>query len=437
MERGTVPYGAKLPDGWGTSPLKYLASLANGYVFNSQDWKEHGTPIIRIENLNGSRDFNYSDSELGATYKIIKGDLLFSWSGNPGTSFGPYRWTLPGDFYLNQHIFKMGVFGCDKDWLFWALKAATHWIERELTSGMIGMVHVTKEDLKNVPIPIPPLDEQRRIADFLDAETAQIDALTSLRRKQLALLDERYAAKISELTTPRITLNGKRNTLWPWLPAEIPTRRLGYVARVQSGVTVHSGRDKSEDDAEFPYLRVANVQDERVDLTEVKTIRIPPAMARRSTLQKGDVVMTEANGNPDNLGRGAVWRGEIADMVHQNHVFSIRVDQEKLSADYLTALLASTHGRRYFRFTSSQVGIATTSSSKVLDFPIPVCDLSQQHQLVAQYNSVRETTTDARRALTRQFDLLSEHRQALITAAVTGRLDVTTAGRSTSSGGTA
>ncbi|MGH3836902.1 MAG: hypothetical protein ACRDSF_14575 [Pseudonocardiaceae bacterium] len=278
-----------------------------------------------------------------------------------------------------------------------------------------------------MPVLIPPLHEQRRIADFLDAETARIDTLMHLRRQQHELLDQDYKATISEILTPGISKSGKTNSLWPWLPDSIPIARLGYVARVQSGVTVHSAREKAPDDAAYPYLRVANVQGEEVDLSEVKEITIPASMALRSMLLPGDVLMTEANGNPDNLGRGAVWQGEIAGAIHQNHVFAIRVQQRKLLPEYLSALLASTHGRRYFRFTSTQVGIATTSSSKVLDFPVPILPLEGQRVSVARCQRARTGINRAASALTLQLALLAERRQALITAAVTGQIDVTTA----------
>lgn len=304
--------------------------------------------------------------------------------------------------------------------------------------GVAGQQRVPDTFLRDLPVELPPLDEQRRIAEFLDAETDRIDCLLNLRRRQIDNIDERYHATISELGTPGISSGGERNGLWPWLPIELKTGRLGYIARVQSGIAVHGARERTSEDSEFPYLRVANVQGERVDLSEIKTITVPSAMARRSTLRPGDVVMTEANGNPDNLGRGAVWNGEIPNMVHQNHVFAIRVDQGKMLPEYLAVLLASFHGRRYFRFTSAQVGIATTSSSKVLDFPVPVLNLDEQGAIVKQCDRVRESSARATNLLTSQVALLAERRQALITAAVTGQFDVATAsGRNVMDGVTA
>ncbi|GII96305.1 hypothetical protein [Sinosporangium siamense] len=284
---------------------------------------------------------------------------------------------------------------------------------------------VSKIDFHAMPILVPPFDEQRRIANLLDAETARIDQLMRQRHQQLLLLEEKYAAAISEILVPGGASNNP-NPLWPWLPISIRTVRLGYIARVRSGVTVHSARERTSEDAEYPYLRVANVQGERVDLSEVKKITIPASMALKSMLRPGDVVMTEANGNPDNLGRGAVWSGEIPEMVHQNHIFAIRADRNKVVPEYISALLASAHGRGYFRLTSTQVGIATTSSSKVLDFPVPIMSLEEQHSAVRRCQQARRSTSGASDALARQLALLSERREAFITAAVTGQIDVTT-----------
>ena len=293
--------------------------------------------------------------------------------------------------------------------------------------GVAGQQRVPDGFLRDLPIHLPPLEEQRRIAAFLDAETSRIDRMLKVRTAQKTLLDERYLAEISELTVPGITDSKRRNHLWPWLPAEITLAQLGHYARIQTGITVHGSRSATSTDIEVPYLRVANVQGERLDLTEIKSIKVPAEMARKATLQPLDVVMTEANGNPDNLGRGALWRGEISNMTHQNHIFAIRVNRRKLLPEYLVALLASLHGRRYFRFTSTQVGIATTSSTKVLKFPVPAIRIERQKEIVGNYEQAQLKHRKLIAAIKRQSELLEERRRALITAAVTGEFDVSTA----------
>jgi type I restriction enzyme S subunit len=259
------------------------------------------------------------------------------------------------------------------------------------------------------------LVKQRVIADFLDAETARIDALIEKKRRMIEVLDERDRRMIDECFAP-----GDDETLV----------RLARFASVQTGITLHEGRTLNGDVVTLPYLRVANVQPGWLDLSEVKTVTVPKLMASRSTLRDGDVLMTEG-GDRDKLGRGTVWRGEIPDCLHQNHVFAVRPDSLSLNSAYLGYMTRTSHARAYFEMTGSQsTNLASTSASKVADFTIPALTIEQQRGRAEKYQKFAEKNRRISVALTKQIELLTEHRQALITAAVTGRLEVPGAGSS-------
>ena len=179
-----------LPAHWDIKPLKFLAFFTNGAAFKPDSWAEHGTPIIRIQNLNGGEEFNHSASDVDARYHVACGDLLFGWSGNRGTSFGPFRWSRHGLYYLNQHIFKVSASGCDRGWLYWCLKAVTSVVENE-AHGIIGMVHVTAGKLGGINAPYPDPKEQVQITAFLDRETAKIDELITEQELLVGLLEEK------------------------------------------------------------------------------------------------------------------------------------------------------------------------------------------------------------------------------------------------------
>ncbi|UPT22762.1 hypothetical protein FOF52_18910 [Thermobifida alba] len=116
--------------------------------------------------------------------------------------------------------------------------------------------------------------------------------------------------------------------------------------------------------------------------------------------------------------------------LHQNHVFALRPNTDRLDAEYLALLTRSLHGRCYFESTGVRsTNLASTSSSKVLAFPIPLPPLEQQRQVVAEIHRALDEMERAKSVLQRQIEVLVERRQALITAAVTGQFDVTTAGR--------
>ena len=391
---------------------------SDGYVFLATP--NIKTESIDFEDVNYISEYRYHESP---ELKLQPGDVLLAKDGNTLGITNIVR-ELPRPATVNGSIALLRPFEIEPRFLRYALASSSTQGMIDAIKGGMGVPHLFQWDIKRLPLDLPPRDEQRRIADFLDVETARIDTLARLRRQQITLLESRYRTTISELLTPGIAADGARDIRWPWLPAQTPTMRLGYVARVQTGITVDSKREQTDDADKYPYLRVANVQGEEIDLTEVKTIIVPRSLARRSTLVPGDLVMTEANGNPDNLGRGAVWRGEIPNMVHQNHIFAIRVDSSKLLPEYLSCLLASDHGRRYFRTTSTQVGIATTSSSKVLDLPIPILSPQDQRAIVKQCREARSAIRRTIDTLTLQLSLLADRRQALITAAVTGGITV-------------
>lgn len=161
----------------------------------------------------------------------------------------------------------------------------------------------------------------------------------------------------------------------------IPLVRLGYLASIQSGITVDANRSDGSDDVTLPYLRVANVQDGHLDLGTIAEIRVPRTLARSATLRRGDVLMTEG-GDLDKLGRGTVWNDEIKNCLHQNHVFALRPDPSKLLPEYLGLVTQSSYARSYFESTGTKTtNLASTSSSKIRDFRIPLVDVDEQRRI--------------------------------------------------------
>ena len=108
-------------------------------------------------------------------------------------------------------------------------------------------------------------------------------------------------------------------------PKEWKEIKLKEISEIVSGVT--KGRKLTGKSTIFvPYLRVANVQDGYLDLTEIKDIEVLPSDIEKYALQDGDILLTEG-GDPDKLGRGTVWNGQIPMCIHQNHIFRVRVNR--------------------------------------------------------------------------------------------------------------
>lgn len=166
-----------------TSPIVQLGDVAdfiNGLAFKPKDWTSEGLPIIRIQNLTGSgTTINRTNIDVPAKYRAVQGDLLVSWSA----SLGVFRWGGP-EAVVNQHIFKVvpNLGKVDLDYLRHAIDSSIHEMER-FTHGST-MKHINRKEFLEHSIPLPPLDEQRRIAEILD----KADALRRARKRALDLL---------------------------------------------------------------------------------------------------------------------------------------------------------------------------------------------------------------------------------------------------------
>ncbi|MBD2121825.1 restriction endonuclease subunit S [Trichocoleus sp. FACHB-262] len=168
------------------------------------------------------------------------------------------------------------------------------------------------------------------------------------------------------------------------LASEIPSGwsllKLEDVANIASGVT--KGRKLAGRATTWvPYLRVANVQAGWLDLKEVKEIEVPVEEVDKYRLQPGDVVMTEG-GDPDKLGRGAVWKGDVGLCLHQNHIFRVRPKPEMLDPQYLEAFLGSKQAQKYFFKCAKQTtGIASINMTQLRSFPVLLPPLKEQGRI--------------------------------------------------------
>ncbi|MBL8811297.1 MAG: restriction endonuclease subunit S [Planctomycetaceae bacterium] len=167
------------------------------------------------------------------------------------------------------------------------------------------------------------------------------------------------------------------------------------VAHIQTGLAI--GRTVNDDPVKLPYLRVANVQDGYLNLTEIKDVIVSRNDAERFRLQDGDVLMTEG-GDFDKLGRGCVWESPIPHCLHQNHVFAVRTVREKLLPQFFAYHAAGPIGRLYLLSCSKQsTNLASINSTQLKQMPVPVPPLREQAaiaSLLATWDkAIAQTTT--------------------------------------------
>lgn len=182
MKESGIDWVGEIPNDWVISKLKYLGEYINGYAFKPDDWQLHGLPIVRIQDLTGSNDNpNYYAGTLDEKYLIKNGDILVSWAA----TLDAFIWN-GGDGWLNQHIFKAvpNTKTVNSNYFFWLVREAMKNMNNDNKHG-IFMQHVTLDVFNNFSVPMPPLGEQKQIADYLSQICSEIDISLTKTKKTI------------------------------------------------------------------------------------------------------------------------------------------------------------------------------------------------------------------------------------------------------------
>jgi len=180
-----------------------------------------------------------------------------------------------------------------------------------------------------------------------------------------------------------------------FVPAGWRRLALGDVGKIVSGITLGRKAGDGKRLRSVPYLRVANVKDGYLDLSEVFRIDATVDEIEKLSLKPGDLLLTEG-GDPDKLGRGTFWQGELPECIHQNHIFRVRFNPEEFVPEFLSAQFASPYGKAYFLAHSKRTtGIATINQKVLAGFPLLVPPFTVQQRIA---RVVREQMAAVERA---------------------------------------
>lgn len=383
--------------GWPTRPLAECGRLLSG-----------GTPSKAIEaNWNGTipwisakslKTFYLTDSEdrlteIGAAQgsRIVpKGSVLFVVRGM--SLANEFRVGVAGRAVAFNQDVRALVPHDDviPEYLAHYLRASEKSVLDLVDAASHGTTRLTSDRIEALPVPLPPLAEQRRIAEILD----RADVLRAKRRAALAQIDGLTQAIFLEMFGDPVT-NSKG---WP------EGAPLGDVAEIVSGVT--KGRPlRGRQARAVPYLAVSNVHDRRLDLEVVKEIEATDDEIRLYRLQKNDLLLTEG-GDPDKLGRGTLWNEELPECIHQNHIFRVRLVSDALHPVFLSWLVGSSRGKKYFLRSAKQTtGIASINMTQLRGFPLLLPPIGLQHCFAARAAAVDQLKASHRAALA-QLDAL-------------------------------
>lgn len=251
------------------------------------------------------------------------------------------------------------------EYLYFFLKSKTDYLN-SLGRGAT-FKEISKSIVESIEIPLPEVNQQKEIAE----KFKKLEQLISLRKQQLAKLDELVKARFVEMFGD-VLLNSMQ---WP-------EKTLENMADIVSGIT--KGRKTAEADLqEVPYMAVSNVKDGYIDWTTVKTILATRQEIEQYRLMPDDILMTEG-GDPDKVGRGAIIKVPLKNSIHQNHIFRVRLDEQEILPSFFAEYLRHQKAKRYFLGCAKQTtGIASINMRQLRALPTLVPPLSLQKQFAA------------------------------------------------------
>lgn len=381
--------------------LGELFVFKNGRAFKKEEWCSKGLPIIRIQNLNNEEgSFNYYAGEYSDAILVQNGDLLFSWSGTVGSSFGPHIWQR-GKGLLNQHIFAVSFkTEMNKQYAYYALEKITEEIEQQV-NGAVGLVHITKEKLNDFTIPVPLLSEQQRVAAILDKAFDGIATAKATAEKNVQNARALYQTHLNAILT-------QRDQGWV-------SRRLGDLSMMNYGYT----ESACVDPVGPKFLRITDIHDNHIDWNSVPYCSIATSEIPKYQLIEGDIVFARTGAT---TGKSSLIT-DPPNAVFASYLIRVRLYTQEILPPFLMLFFQTKSYWNNIKLGSSGSAQGGFNATKLAELVIPYPKLIKAQQTIII--KLNEFSTEIQRLesiYTKKLSALEELKKSLLHQAFLGNL---------------
>lgn len=430
MKDSGVEWIGEIPEDWNVTSLKRLANIQTGSTPSKDKqelyYGEKGVPWIKPEDL--GKDFpissttEYLTNEGTNNARIMPNDSVYVCCiGSVGkVGYANKKCSC------NQQINALS-FNDRMNWKYGYYMTISQESEYDLYSNgnVVKIINTTGQS--ELKCPVPPVEEQKIISSYLDKKCLEI--YTTIKKTNESI--EMYKSLKQSLITRAVTkgVRGKRemkDSGIEWIgeiPSEWKLAQLGRFVTISSGISVGRIYPPEIELVEVPYLRVANVQGDHIDLSDVAVIKVTKDEAEKYKLHSGSLLMTEG-GDRDKLGRGSLWSGEIENCIHQNHVFEV-CPNENLLVRFLDYVTTSDVARIYFDITAKKTtNLACTNKTTILKFKLPIPSVNEQQEIISYLD---EKCNVIDNLIIKKKQLITEleaYKKSIIYEYVTGKREV-------------
>lgn len=429
------PWIPAVPSLWSLSTLGKLGTFLKGRGGSKQDASEAGVPCIRYGELYTKFAYTirepvgFVSEDVSSNYlPVQRGDILFAASGEDMADIGRsasllsnQRTVAGGDLVVLRP-----TVAHDPEFLGYASDCSAVKAQKAAAGRGTTVKHIYPDELRRVVLALPPVPEQRAIAAFLNRETAKVDALIAEQERLIELLQEKRQAVISHAVAKGLDPNmpmKDSGLLWmghvPSHWSVKPLRSLGCAVRTGPfGSQLHA---EEYIDGGVPVINPAHLRGGIIQPDEA--VSVGPDVVERlahQRLQRGDVIFARRG----ELGRCAIVSEREAGWICGTGCMVLQMPRDEYLPEFLTVLLGTDGLRQYFESLSIGATIDSLSSADLLSLPVLTPPLHEQHEILAFVRKQEMTFESLSVAAQNAQELLSERRTALITAAVTGQIDV-------------
>jgi type I restriction enzyme, S subunit len=396
----------KVPPEWDTVALAEVCRVENGCPFESAYFNEkgEGVPVVRVRDVNAGTSQTYYSGPYDAKYLIKDGDLLVGMDGE----FHTRKWTA-GTALLNQRVCRLvpDAKKCHDDFLSFAVRAPLRHIEDHTPYTTVK--HISARQILSIPLPYPPLAEQKQIAAVLSAVQGAIER----QERLIALTVELKKSLMHKLFTEGTRGEPLKQTEMGQMPDSWTVEPLGaHLLLAQYGLSV-----RGDEHGAIPMLRMTNQVDGRIVPNDLQYVTVNQADRLKFRVEPGDILFNRTN-SFELVGRTAIFELD-GEFVFASYLIRMRTQQHTLRPEFLNHYFNwGAVQARLKSIASRAVSQSNISASRLRGFVVPLPAVQEQDEIIECIDHVDRTRTLHQRERETLQDLFRTLLHQLMTAQI-------------------